>query len=514
MRSILLRTGASAPVVLVIFVGCALCCLAHWAIGSSTCDRCYDEAAAVEETNAEETNAVVQRQFVEFPAEVLTDKILGGLVGQLFGNLNGLPHEMKYIDQPGNVQQYTPGLPAGARTDDDTDLEWVYICALERGELFPPTPEQLAGLWRKHINRGIWCANKYARELMNLGIQPPLTGQPALNPWSDFNISGQFVCETFGLAAPAMPQAAASTAVPFIRVAVDGEPVQATQMFTAMIARAFITENLGEVIDAGRAALDQKSVLRTVVDDVIAWHKQHPTDWRKTRELVKEKYTRFGGRTRDRNGYELNTAAIIAALLYGQGDFVETMIVAFNFGWDADCNAATAGTIIGVMKGYRWMQSQGWQVKDVYRNTTRDEMPQDETITRFANRILNVAEKLIVRNGGEKISRDGKTVYRIRVQQAANVYPLPDWTERFGQLQRQLRGAIEADLLQDDPKAKARAAYLAICLDLWEPLRQQHPQQCIRALEELGRQKALLELVRQAPEPNGPKLRAKLEVQK
>jgi len=200
--------------------------------------------------------------------------------------------------------------------------------------------------------------------------------------------------------------------------------------------------------------------------------------------------------------------------LYGQGDFVETMIVAFNFGWDADCNAATAGTIIGVMKGYRWMQSQGWQVKDVYRNTTRDEMPQDETITRFAHRILNVAEKLIVRNGGEKISRDGKTVYRIRVQQAANVYPLPDWTERFGQLQRQLRGAIEADLLQDDPKAKARAAYLAICLDLWEPLRQQHPQQCIRALEELGRQKALLELVRQAPEPNGPKLRAKLEVQK
>ena len=90
---------------------------------------------------------------------------------------------------------------------------------------------------------------------------------------------------------------------------------------------------------------------------------------------------------RDRNGYELNTGSIIAALLYGEGDFVKTLIAAFNFGWDADCNAATAGTILGVMKGYRWMLAQGWPIVDRYKNTTRENMPADETITSFADRL-------------------------------------------------------------------------------------------------------------------------------
>ena len=40
---------------------------------------------------------------IELTAGVLRDKIRGGLLGQILGNLNGLPHEMKYIDEPGAV---------------------------------------------------------------------------------------------------------------------------------------------------------------------------------------------------------------------------------------------------------------------------------------------------------------------------------------------------------------------------------------------------------------------------
>jgi len=71
-------------------------------------------------------------QFVEMSAEKLEDKIRGGLLAQLLGNLNGLAHENKYYDEPGSVREYTPGLPDGARTDDDTDIEWVYIVAMQR----------------------------------------------------------------------------------------------------------------------------------------------------------------------------------------------------------------------------------------------------------------------------------------------------------------------------------------------------------------------------------------------
>ncbi|WP_296621671.1 hypothetical protein [Marivirga sp.] len=60
---------------------------------------------------------------LKISVDIIKDKIRGGLLGQILGNLNGLPHEWKYIDEPGNVENYTPSLPEGAVTDDDTDFE-------------------------------------------------------------------------------------------------------------------------------------------------------------------------------------------------------------------------------------------------------------------------------------------------------------------------------------------------------------------------------------------------------
>ena len=41
--------------------------------------------------------APIDGSWREFPAETLHDKVRGGLLGQMLSNLNGLPHEMKYI---------------------------------------------------------------------------------------------------------------------------------------------------------------------------------------------------------------------------------------------------------------------------------------------------------------------------------------------------------------------------------------------------------------------------------
>ena len=35
-------------------------------------------------------------RMMEMPADVLRDKIRGGMLGQILGNLNGIPHEFKY----------------------------------------------------------------------------------------------------------------------------------------------------------------------------------------------------------------------------------------------------------------------------------------------------------------------------------------------------------------------------------------------------------------------------------
>jgi ADP-ribosylglycohydrolase len=445
-------------------------------------------------------------RLLEIPADVLEDKIRGGMLAQIFGNLNGLPHEMKYIHEPGQVDQYTPGLPQGARTDDDTDLEWVYVCEMARtGEVFLP-PARIRELWKAHINRSIWCANLYARRLMDLGLEPPLTGRIAINPWADFNISGQFLCESFGLMAPGLPRTASRIGLHYTRVAIDGEPAQTTQLFCSMIAAAFFETDLQKILDAGLAAVDPASETAAVAADVRRWHREHPDDWRATRLKTKEKYQRHKGEMRDKNGYELNTAGTVAALLYGRGDFVGTLKVAFNFGWDADNNAATSGAIIGVLKGRKWMDAQGWTVKDVYANTTRDGMPADETISGFSAKVAAIARKVILAHGGEEAVRDGRPVLRIRPETPANVEPLPKPLDRMADLRRELVPAIERDLAGPD---RARAAYLALCLDESDRLKKDRPAEWAAAVDALGKHTELVREIFNAPRPSGARIQAR-----
>lgn len=438
----------------------------------------------------------------EVPADTLEDKIRGGMLGQILGNLNGLPHEMKYIDEPGDVRDYVPALPKGARTDDDTDIEWVYVSEMLRsGDLFIP-PGRISGLWRAHINRRIWCANLYARRLMDLGIEPPLTGRIALNPWSDFNISGQFICESFGLMAPAMPRTAARLGLHYTHVTIDGEPAQATQLFTAMIATAYVETDLDRILDAGLAAVDPAGEIHAVVSDVRRLHREHPDDWKAARLRIKDGYQRHGGEMRDRNGYELNTASTVAALLYGQGDFVETLRLAFNFGWDADNNAATAACIVGVIKGRRWMDAQGWAIRDVYRNTSRDGMPEDETLTGFEDKIVALARRVILENGGEETTAGGLLlkVYRIRAESPVNVEPLPRPLDRREELAQQLL-PLAREGLGGSELDQARAVYVAICLGEAERLRRERPDDWERALHALLKHTQLLRELFNVPNP-------------
>ncbi|GMU24904.1 MAG: hypothetical protein AMXMBFR13_49750 [Phycisphaerae bacterium] len=453
--------------------------------------------------------ATAEDRFIEMPADQLDDKIRGGLLGQLFGNLNGIPHEFKYIDEPGQVETYTPGLPEGAWSDDDTDVEWIYLTEMERSGRILTPPARIAELWKKHINRYIWCANAYARGLMDLGIEPPLTGRVTLNPWSEFNISGQFVCESFALIAPAMPQTAAKIGLHYTHVTIDGEPAQATQLFTAMIATAFIERDVQKILDAGLAAVDPGCEIRKVVSDVRQWQRENGRDWRATRRQIRDKYTRHGGQTRDRNGHELNTAGTIGALVHGGGDFAETLRLAFNFGWDADNTAATAGTILGVVHGRKWMDAQGWRVKDLYVNKTRDHMPPEETITRWKERLVKLARQVIAENGGSAASADARVV-RIRMQRPVNVEPLVSPAQRMADVRREWAIRIRQDL-DGSPAEQARAAYLALCLSETPALRSEQPDAWRQAIKALGEHKMLLANVAGLPEPVGASLKAVFE---
>jgi hypothetical protein len=166
-----------------------------------------------------------------------------------------------------------------------------------------------------------------------------------------------------------------------------------------------------------------------------------------------------------------------------------------------------AGAIIGVIKGHRWMMDQGWKIQDRFRNTSRDQMPEDETLTRFGDRMVALAGRVIAENGGSAAG----PVWRIRTQAPANLAPLASAEKRAAELRAQLGPEIERDVMQAaGAQRQARAAYLAICLDLAPALAREHAAEWKRAVAALsGYPQVLRAMFEQSPVPAGERLREK-----
>jgi ADP-ribosylglycohydrolase len=80
---------------------------------------------------------------------------------------------------------------------------------------------------------------------------------------------------------------------------------------------------------------------------VQGWHR-NGDGWEQAIERIRAKYGHYGW------VHTINNACIIAAgLLWGEEDFAATVGLTVMGGWDTDSNAATTGSVAGVVLGAR-----------------------------------------------------------------------------------------------------------------------------------------------------------------
>ena len=93
-------------------------------------------------------------------------------------------------------------------------------------------------------------------------------------------------------------------------------------------------------------------------------------------KMIHEKYDEHSGH--DWCHTISNAMIVVAALLYGEGDFSKSICMAVDTGFDTDCNGATVGSIVGMMNAgipEEWIAPFGGNLRtsiDGYNNVTVD----------------------------------------------------------------------------------------------------------------------------------------------
>ena len=384
----------------------------------------------------------------------LIDKLSGFWIGQILGNYIGFPFENRYVEEPLPIfvdRIYTAnydGEPAlminvrdrrghipimasavqGAFSDDDTDIEFITLHAVEKYGLDITYPE-ITQMWKTHINNFIYVANREARSLMDQGLVAPDTGRKENNSnW--FQIDSQLVNEIWSAFYPGMTKQAAGRALWGARITNDDWGTHPTIAYGAMISAAFFEKDVQKLVEIGIEAVPSEGPFAEGIRDVVQWHSEHD-DWRDTRKLIHDKYYAY-----KKGSYEapvsrvsslVNGLAGVMAVLYGEGDFMKTVGIATSAGYDCDNQAATTGGLIGVLNGLSGMGEAAiahsvslptrgrWTepFNNSYVNITREEVRLRTPISEIAQRIAAIAKTAILENGGRMEIRDGAVVYII-----------------------------------------------------------------------------------------------------
>ena len=342
-------------------------------------------------------NTLPPTGFLSLPADTYLDKVRGAWQATVVANYTGLAHEGLYLAEPSAADAIELVLLEEWPTDDDTAIEWVDLHILETYGL-DPSYAQIRDEWVDHLNHDIWGATLKARQLMDQGVIPPDTGSAALNPQGVWTISAQLETELFGLIAPGLPNQASRRAAYFAKVTNSGLAVEVSAFYATLYALAFFESDVPTLIADAQTCFPPRSPINQIVDQVAQWHDLFPTDWRETRRLIRDAYDTDPGW----NASKVNFASTLMALLYGEGNLLNTLTLACLAGWDADNNATTSAGLLGLILGYQNLPRPIRAASDLYFNEdVTGDMPTYQTIPQIAARTQALAEAVVAQAGGQ-----------------------------------------------------------------------------------------------------------------
>jgi hypothetical protein len=296
-----------------------------------------------------------REELRRLPRDVLEDKVRGGWAGQMIGVSFGAPTEFrsngKIIEGP---LPWSPEWIANALSQDDLYVDMTFAAVMDRVGLQATT--QQYGEAFKDTKYPLWHANAAARHLLARGVKAPWSGHPKYNIHAndiDFQIEADFI----GLMTPGLPQESNKYAERVGRVMNHGDGLYGGMFVSALYAAAFFEKDVGRLVAEGLAAIPPQSGYARIIGDVVELWRTHPQDWRAAWRALQGRWDRHdscpqGALAPFNIDARLNGAYVAMGLLYGAGDFRQTLEITTRLGQDSDCNPASSAGVVGVMLGY------------------------------------------------------------------------------------------------------------------------------------------------------------------
>ncbi|MBQ7500738.1 MAG: ADP-ribosylglycohydrolase family protein [Clostridia bacterium] len=338
--------------------------------------------------------------MIKFNKAVLRDKIYACWLGKNIGGTIGGPYE--YTRDILDLKGFTTP-PGSALPNDDLDLQLIWLKALEERGPKNITAQLLGEYWLNFVPP-TW--NEYGIGKSNLikGLLPPLSGEYE-NYWKNSN--GAWIrSEIWACCAPGCPDIAIKYALEDAMV--DHGMAEGTyaELFTAAIqSAAFVVTDVYDLIKIGFSKIPEncrvaKSV-RTAMDCF-----EKGMDWKDARNMIVKENEDLGWFQAPQN-----IAFVVIGLLWGKGDFKESMLTAVNCGDDTDCTAATIGALLGIMGGTKaipedWRQYIGDNIITVAINRG-DCWGMIQTCSELTDRVLAMAPRVLAANLSQVMIYDG-----------------------------------------------------------------------------------------------------------